>query len=119
MYHGQLELGDSSRAAGVRTVVSAACSHTLTDCLSYMGFMSAFYFVTKFFFPLCCCLCVDGVFPFHSRPVGELVLKGQVFRKGGVKVLVFTMYQVRKGLISSSWFSDLFLMIFLMGIEFI
>jgi mediator of RNA polymerase II transcription subunit 18 len=65
VYHGQLELGDSSRAAGVRTVVSAACSHTLTDCLSYLGFM----------------------------PIGELVLKGQVFRKAGVKVLVFTMYQ--------------------------
>lgn len=65
VYHGQLELGDSSRPAGVRTVISAACSHTLTDCLREMGFL----------------------------PIGELVLKGQVFRKGGVKALVFTMYQ--------------------------
>ena len=30
----------------------------------------------------------------HCRPIGELVLKGLVFRKGGVKALVFTMYQV-------------------------
>ena len=57
------------------------------------------------------------MFPFHSRPVGELVLKGQVFRKGGVKVLVFTMYQVRRELISSSWFSNLFLMSSLMEVN--
>lgn len=65
-YLGQPEVGDKSRHALVRNCVDVAASHSLPDFLNEMGF----------------------------RMDHEFVAKGQVFRKGPMKVVVSKLSRV-------------------------
>uniref|UniRef100_A0A8C2I7S7 Mediator of RNA polymerase II transcription subunit 18 n=1 Tax=Cyprinus carpio TaxID=7962 RepID=A0A8C2I7S7_CYPCA len=65
-YQGQLEVGDKSRHALVRNCVDVAAWHSLPEFLNEMGF----------------------------RMDHEFVAKGQVFRKGAMKVVVSKLLRV-------------------------
>ncbi|KAL0173051.1 hypothetical protein M9458_033362, partial [Cirrhinus mrigala] len=65
-YLGQPEVGDKSRHALVRNCVDVAASHSLPEFLNEMGF----------------------------RMDHEFVAKGQVFRKGAMKVVVSKLLRV-------------------------
>jgi mediator of RNA polymerase II transcription subunit 18 len=63
-YHGQMEL-DASKPTAVRTCVRAGCSQNLLDFLRELGYI----------------------------PVTEIIMKGYIFRKKQMRILVFQICQ--------------------------
>ncbi|XP_019850211.1 PREDICTED: mediator of RNA polymerase II transcription subunit 18-like [Amphimedon queenslandica] len=73
-YHGQLEISDPNRPTAVRTCVHAGCSHNLVEYLREIGFV----------------------------PVYEFFMKGFLFKKGPMKILVFQLLQSDQGDVESA-----------------